>query len=152
MADPSMFEVRVHFRNGTILSYAWRDMGAASLAKDVCTAAMRASKEPPKQPMTAANPGDTAWSMPAVCVIFDEGGHEAHLDGAEMMAVQMVDIEAESYMTTRAQIVAGRTRDDLLRKVGIVPAGEPTPNGRAAEAERQPIEEPSPGLIGRFAA
>lgn len=151
MADPSMYEVRVHFKNGSLLTYSYRDMGRASEAKDLCATAMLASKDPLKEPRTAANPHAHPWVAPAICRLFDEGGHEAHLDGAEMFAVQMIDLEAESYMNTRAQIVVGRTRDDLLRKAGIIPVDEPRrPNGYVVEDQSRE-REPASGAIGRFA-
>lgn len=127
-----MFVVRVHFRNGVLLNYGFMDMGQAKAATETCAAALALSRE----------------QKPAICVVFDEGGREAHLDGADMIAVQMVDVEAEVWMDTRLRVVAMRTEAALLEKAGV---SQPSaPNGQVVREEPPP--PPPVRSIGEFAA
>lgn len=111
-----MYAVRLHFKNGTMLGYVWADMGAAHKTKDLCARAMLAGN---------ANPPRADG---AICEFWDEAGREAHVDGADLSAVQFVDIEAEVTMDFEANMVAEQARRKVLLRHGIAPPAQPQPD------------------------
>jgi hypothetical protein len=107
-----MFIVRVDFRNGLHLEFNYGDLGQADQCLKLLVEAQKSGKP---------------------CSIFDEAGRQGTLSGADMQAVQMVDVEQETTSVIRLGL--------MVR--GIQAQMEP----RAPEF-RPPSEDSSRGAIG----
>jgi hypothetical protein len=137
--------VRVHFRNGLKIDYTFGDVGKAKACADDCAAAKTsANSVPPKA---------------AHCHIFDQAGHEAWIDGSQIMLVQLVDVGLEIQRETVLQVFAQQTRNQTLEQIGMptdLPdaAGAFPTNGRAPYHDDPPAAPAAPPApqIGRFAA
>ena len=151
MPAQSIYILRLFMKNGLTVVYNFTDPGRAVAAKEVCAKAMYASREAPKQPRTAANPGAEAWVPPQICNFIDDASREAHWDGAQMIGVQMADMVEDLEMNLRVEILGKRATQDLLLRAGEVQP--PAPDG-VVHTLYPPTEAPAApptSSIGRFA-
>jgi len=138
-----MYVVRVHFKNGLLLSYVYRDMGKAKQCADICATGREAgSRIPP---------------APAGCHIFDEAGREAWLDGTMMQAVQFVDVGEEVVGDTRLRLTAGNIERQLLDRASgdAAPSFDPNNPPLSGQARTAPPRAPAivpMGMGVRFAS
>ena len=157
MPAQPIYLLKLFMRNGQFFVYAFTDAGRAVAARDVCAKALNASREAPKPPRTAANPGAEPWVAPAICRFVDDARREAIWDGADMSGVQMVELFEDIEMTTRVEILARRHATELLTMAGELPQQQSPQNGpthpayvdsAVRDAGSQPPERTS---IARFA-
>ena len=101
-----LYIVRASFKNGLHLEFLYEDLAQADLCRATLVEARKHN---------------------ASAEIFDNAGRQAQIEGAELMVIQLVDLELE---TVGAAAVA-RHVQDTQRRLGILaPAQEqPIPNG-----------------------
>ena len=127
-----MFVVRVHFKNGVLLTYAYRDAGQAHVSAETISEAQKIGAQHPHK---------------GACYINDEAMREAWIDGAQVAAVQLIDIEAEIVMETRLQLMSANIQQQLLDRAGANGAtGAPVP-----KPPRVPMAEPPDAYAARQA-
>lgn len=119
-----MFIVRVDFKNGLHLEFNFAHVETGERCRVVCAA--------------AAQKGDRAS-------IFDEAGRQCDLDGSQVQAVQLVNLQEETVSIIRVGLVVDEIRQQL------VPAQS---RGRLSHDNPAAEEGPRNGAISRsvFAA
>lgn len=111
-----MFIVRVDFKNGLHLEFNFAHVETGEQCRSVCAA--------------AAKKGDRAS-------IFDEAGRQCDLDGSQVQAVQLVNLQEETVSIIRVGFVV----DDIRQR--LMPSARP-------QMAQQTAEDPSPlGAIAR---
>lgn len=100
-----MYVVRVNHKNGLYIELLFMELGKASDCAQTCAASkLLGNSHPPK---------------PAPCEVLDDAGRQTWLDGAQIAAVQLVELEAEVRFNTRMRVVATLEAEDWIKKVGL---------------------------------
>lgn len=113
-----MFIVRVDFKNGLHLEFNYAHLETGEQCRTVCAAAQKN--------------GDR-------CSIFDEAGRQADLDGSQIQAVQLVNLQEETVSIIRVGLIVQNIRTQL------VPEGN---SGRASWQEPAPAPSNVTPMIG----
>lgn len=101
-----MFIVRTDFKNGLHLEFNYNNLETGEQCRKVCAAAQKN--------------GDR-------CSIFDEAGRQADLDGSQIQAVQLVNLQEETVSIIRVGLVVQNIRQQLVPDGGARPWQEPAP-------------------------
>lgn len=126
-----IFILKLFLKNGQFMTYSFTDVGRCVNARDVCAKAMNASREAPKPPRTAANPGAEPWVPPAILRFSDDARREVIWDGADLSGVQMCEMLEDIEMETRILIIAKRHQAELLAMAGELPGAQMPPPSHA---------------------
>jgi len=128
-----MFVCRVNFKNGLLHEYNYGDPARGEEARRILAAAMLA--------------GDK-------CEIWDDSGRQSNIDGAEIVAVQMVDVQLEIVGGVRLMLFTA----EVQKRLGVnAPAAQGSVQAPGyddrAPMDEAPIERaPRPVGIGGFSA